>query len=134
MVGLPRSGKTTEAQKLGHPIVCPNAIRLALHGKAFLPESEPMVWTIAKYMVRSLFFAGHDTVILDATNTTVRRREEWKSPEWERRFIWVITSVEECMDRAIKCGFPVKVVKRMSNQFQDLTLRESTRLIKIVGK
>jgi len=25
MVGLPRSGKTTAARRLGHPIVCPDA-------------------------------------------------------------------------------------------------------------
>jgi len=55
-VGLPRSGKSTWARKQGHPI--------------------------AKYMVQSLFLAGHDTVILDATNTTAQRREEWDSTDW----------------------------------------------------
>ncbi|GAF94425.1 unnamed protein product, partial [marine sediment metagenome] len=58
-VGLPRSGKTTWARKQGIPMVNPDSIRLALHGKAFIEEAEPMIWTIAKYMVRALFIAGH---------------------------------------------------------------------------
>ena len=79
MVGLPRSGKSTWAKKAGHPIVSPDAIRLALHGQRFISEAEPFVWAIAKAMVRALFLAGHSAVILDATNNTRKRRDEWKS-------------------------------------------------------
>src|SRR5690606_41614342 len=75
-VGLPYAGKTSWAMLQGHPIVCPDAIRLALHGERYLPAAERMVWVLAHYMVRALFEAGHHTVILDATNTTEERREE----------------------------------------------------------
>ena len=77
MVGLPRSGKTTRALELGYPIVCPDAIRLAIHGQAFIPEAEPVVWAHAKIMARALFLAGHNDVTIDATNTTFKRREFW---------------------------------------------------------
>jgi predicted kinase len=68
-VGLPRSGKSTWAIAQGHPVVCPDAIRLALHGQPFIATAEPVVWATAKLMVASLFEAGHGVVILDATNS-----------------------------------------------------------------
>lgn len=85
-VGLPRSGKSTWARETGDPIVNPDAIRLAIHGQPFIGETEPFVWAVAKAMVSALFLAGHDTVILDATNTTRKRRDEWKSKRWVREW------------------------------------------------
>ncbi len=44
MVGLPRSGKTTRARQIDHPIVNPDSIRLALHAPhPFLKGMEPFV-------------------------------------------------------------------------------------------
>ena len=104
MVGLPRSGKSTAAQFVSRewhaPIVCPDAIRRALHGHEYLQIAEPWVWTIAKTMVRALFAAGHDDVIIDAWNGTKKRREEWKSDEWEREYIVVHTPLETLIERA----------------------------------
>ena len=99
-VGLPRSGKSTWARQQGLPIVNPDSIRLALHGKAFIKESEPMVWAIAKYMVMALFLAGHTKVIVDAANTTQKRRDEWKSDKWQIIYQVFPTSKEECISRA----------------------------------
>jgi predicted kinase len=100
MVGLPRSGKTTAARQLGHPIVSPDAIRLAMHGQRYSTLEEPRVWEAARLMVRALFLAGHATVILDSTNGTRRRREQWRSAEWERAFHVLDTDVETCRQRA----------------------------------
>lgn len=83
-VGLPQSGKSTWARQQGFPIVNPDAIRLAIHGMPFVREAEPLVWVLARYMVSALFLAGHTTVILDATNTTRKRRDTWKSGMWCR--------------------------------------------------
>ena len=99
-VGLPRSGKSTWAKTQGLPIVNPDSIRLALHGQRFLPDAEAMVWAIAKYMVKSLFLAGHEKVILDATNTTQKRRDDWKSKTWSRQYCYISTTKEECLKRA----------------------------------
>lgn len=103
-VGLPRSGKSTWAKKQNLPIVNPDAIRLALHSKAYECEAERMVWTIAHYMVKALFLAGHKRVILDATNTTRARREEWKAPHemWNREYKLFRASRSTCISRAIK--------------------------------
>ena len=126
-VGLPRSGKSTWANKQNVPIVNPDSIRLALHGHRFLPEAEQMVWAMAKYMVKALFLAGHDIVILDSTNTTKLRRDDWKSKEWVREFIEINTSKEECLERAIGDKDIQPIIIGMSNEYQkpsDLELTE----------
>lgn len=117
MVGLPRSGKSTTAILLGFPIVCPDAIRLALHGTAWRAESEPMVWAVAHTMVDALFLAGHDEVILDACNVTPERREEWGSERWSIVYHVVKTPKELCIKRALKEGRTdlVPVIERMAS-------------------
>jgi hypothetical protein len=100
-VGLPRSGKTVWAQSTCHPIVCPDKIRLALHGQRFEPLAEPMVWAIAKIMVRALYGAGHKCVILDACSHTANRRDDWKFPEeWLRKYLVCDINKITCIERA----------------------------------
>jgi len=96
-IGLPRAGKSTWARKQGCPIVNPDSIRLALHGKNFLPKTGPMIWCIARYMVEALFLAGHDKIILDATNTTKERRDFWKSEDWRCTFRYINTPKKICI-------------------------------------
>ncbi len=102
-------------------MVNPDAIRLALHGKRYLRDAEPMVWAIAEYMVKSLFLAGHDTVVLDACNTTKKRRDEWKSDDWDIGVVHINTSKEECIKRA-KEGNDfdiIPIIERMAGNFED---------------
>jgi len=126
MVGLPYSGKSTAAKELGFPMVNPDSIRVALHGQRFSAEAEPHVWAIAKTMVRSLFLAGHKTVILDATNTTVKRRSEWISKEWSVEFMEIDTDPLVCVERARKAGDKVilPVIEKMFNQYEPLMVEE----------
>jgi predicted kinase len=127
MVGLPRSGKSTWARHHGAPIVNPDSIRLALHGQRFQAEAEPMVWAIAKYMVQALFLAGHSFVILDATNTTKKRRDEWQNKYWTVRYHVIDTSEEECVRRAREMDDDeiIPVIQRMARQFEPLSVEES---------
>lgn len=85
-------------------MVNPDAIRLALFGQPFSAEAEPMVWTIARYMVESLFKAGHPIVILDATNLLEFRRREWLCDEWTVKLKVFKTDAEICKHRAAKTG------------------------------
>jgi predicted kinase len=116
MVGLPRSGKTTYALTLGYPVVQPDAIHLAIHGQRFLPIAEPLVWAIANVMVRALFLAGHNTVVLDATNVSRKRRDEWKDASWEREFRVVDTLLDTCLDRA---GDDLEMHQAINRMFRD---------------
>lgn len=99
-VGLPRSGKSTWARSTGFPIVSPDAIRLSLHGKPFRPEAENLVWAMAYHMTDALFYAGHEKVILDATNITEKRRTPWRDRYGEVQIHIIPTSPEVCIERA----------------------------------
>lgn len=119
-VGLPRSGKTTWAKSQAWPIVNPDSIRIAIHGQRFVPDAEPFVWATAKAMVRALFLAGHQTVILDATNTTKKRRVEWFDDRWTTFFKVFATSTAECMERAKDDAEIKPVIERMAAQWEPL--------------
>ena len=119
-VGLPYSGKTTWAKTTGLPIVNPDSIRYALHGQRFCPDAEPHVWAIAQTMVRALFLAGHQEVILDATNCTEKRRQVWRSTHWETRWKAFDTSKEECLRRAEGDEAIRPVIERMAAKFEPI--------------
>src|SRR6266496_94555 len=125
-VGLPRSGKTTWARAQGFPIVNPDSIRLALHGQRFQLLAEPFVWALTKVMVRALFLAGHSTVILDATNGTRARRDEWHSDEWVTGFQVFTATVFECIQRARAQhdDYIVPVIERMAAEWQPIDIDE----------
>ena len=120
LIGLPRSGKSTYAQSMGHPIVNPDSIRIALHGQAFIKKAEPFVWAIAHKMVESLFLAGHNDVVLDATNTTSKRRKEWLSDAWDCRYIYLERPQHICVERAKSSGMDYLIpdIERMAKSLE----------------
>ena len=116
-VGLPYSGKSTWARSSCYPMVCPDNIRHALHGQRFEPKAEPMVWAIAKIMVRALFGAGHHSVILDACSHTANRRDDWQFPgEWRRFYLVCDIHKDACIERARDKGdeYIIPVIERMA--------------------
>jgi len=117
-VGLPRSGKSTWSKKSGYPIVNPDSIRLALYNRPFIKECEPMVWTITRYMIKSLFIAGHEIVVLDATNLKKTDRIKWISKDWECQYQYFDTSAKVCIERALDGGkeYLIDVINRMDSQ------------------
>lgn len=123
-VGLPRSGKSTWSRTQLWPIVNPDSIRLALHGEQFVSKAEPLVWLIADTMVKALFLAGHDVVILDATNVTHQRRDKWISPDWETMYKLINTPAEICIERAKNDLVLIDVIKRMATLFEPLGIDE----------
>lgn len=127
-VGFPYSGKSTWAREQGCPIVSPDAVRLAVHGQRYIQEAEPYVWMLARHMVQALFLAGHDRVIVDATNNTKERREAWRSSKWRLAVQNFPAGADECKRRAAEEHGDdeiVPVIERMAaaheppDEFQD---------------
>lgn len=104
-VGLPRSGKSTWAKTMNLPVVNRDAIRLAIHGQAFLQEAESIVTAHEDVMARSLAIQGLSMVI-DATNLTIHFRNKWrlfaKQYNMQIKFVCFTTTKEECLNRAEK--------------------------------
>lgn len=135
LCGLPKSGKSTFAKTMqadGWVVVNPDAVRLQLHGQAFYGPAEPFVWAAVELMVRALLAAEH-RVLVDATNTTRKRRAQWLKVAQDFGLIldaYVMdTPVEECQNRndfAAKYGspsasVPTEVIDRMSAQWEPVT-------------
>jgi predicted kinase len=123
MVGLPRSGKSTWALEQGVPVVAGDAIRLALFGKRWWGPGEHQVMATARTMVRSLFFAGHTTVIFDSTNVTIASRRFWLPTSdcmWDLKYKVVGENPKVCISRAIKSdqAYLVPVIEKAVKEWQ----------------
>lgn len=126
-VGLPRAGKSTYLRGLDIPICCPDEVRRYLGCFPFRAECEPEVWKIVRCMVHSLFASGAQTVALDATNTTIKRRNEWRCVDyWVRDLIVFNTPKMICIERALQNDQPylVSVIERMAEQYEPVTAYE----------
>ena len=124
-VGLPYSRKLAWAKTQNRwPVVCPDSIRLAATGQRYQQETEDLIWAIAKIFVRSLFFAGHETVIFVACNNTKKRRDFWIDKLWKRTYIVLDISAECCIARAQKAEDQeiVPIIERMAEaqEFEDM--------------
>ena len=126
MVGLPRSGKSTWTKSQKPPIVNPDSIRLALHGEKYIQLAEPFVWTITKVMVRTLFITGYSTVIVDGAHTTRKRRDFWKSDNWNCVFHRIYTKKDICIERALAKNDKdiIPIIEKMNEQFEPLNKDE----------
>ena len=130
MVGLARSGKSTWARHQLAPIASPDAIRFAMHGHAFIPLAEPMVWAIAGIMVRSLFLAGHTIVLVDGCHVKREQRKFWGDmgdrEGWRTIFKEITTPELTCIDRCGDDEEMVAVVQRMAEEYEALGAEELT--------
>lgn len=125
-VGLPRSGKSTWSMKQGCPVVNPDGIRKALGVFPWNPETESTVWYLAHMMVKSLFAAGHPVVILDATNLTERRRNEWRSSKYDLSFKVFTADALTCVARCDETNQSLRpVILRMAQEYVAPDLKET---------
>lgn len=128
LIGIPGSGKSYYAEHSHRlqekAIVCPDKIRLEVFKTKFHELLEPMVWSVVQYMVKSYLSLGLD-VIFDATNVSRKRRAsvfDMVAKETEVIGIWFQTPYALCLER--RKGFPVEVMERMRDSFEEPTLDE----------
>jgi predicted kinase len=122
-IGLPKSGKSTWAHQQGFPVVNPDSIRMALHGHRFSPQAEEFVWAIAHIMVKALFLAGHETVIVDGCHGTSKRRQPWLDRYGTSvRFQVFDVVTEVCIQRARTEGDEeiVPIIEKMAQEWEPL--------------
>lgn len=126
-VGLPRIGKSTWARHQDIPMVNPDSIRKVIHGKPFDKEHENLVWWTAKIAVKQAFLAGHEKVILDATNLTKAARDQWIDPMWERiAVVFTINDLQTLRERAMFTNqeYLLPIIDRMAATMQPIFLTE----------
>jgi len=110
--------------KQGCPVVNPDSIRQAIHGKPFDPEHENIVWWTARMMVRALFHAGHNTVIVDATNIMKAQRKQWLDMGYKTHAVVFATRWSVCHERAELTNKPYlhEVIDRMCNNYEPVNI------------
>lgn len=141
MCGLPLSGKSTFANGLkldGWTVICPDDVRIALHGHAFHGPAEPFVWASCELMVRALVLRNHK-VLIDATNIAKERRRVWSGIAREHglkleAFV-MTTSPEKCRRRAAELEklHMVDVIDRMAANWEPVEEEEGV-VVKIAGE
>jgi len=134
-LGLPRSGKSTWAREQGFPVVCLDAIRLAKTGSRWWGPIEHEIWATARTVVRSLFLAGHKTIIVDATFLIKEHREYFISDidiQWDRWMQIINTDIDICENRA-RDTFPELVpIIQWFNNHRELVHNEDIKLYGII--
>ena len=98
-------------------VVSQDAIRYTLHGEIYRKEAEPMVFTIADYMAKSLLITGHD-VLMDETSTSIDTVKRYIRLDREAKPIFLDYDVEVCKNRAITNAqeYLIPVIERCHKQ------------------
>jgi len=110
-VGLPKSGKTTYAASLAHPMLSLNAIG---NGNGDVASVQAIRTAAAL-----LFASGHQAVVIDAENTTRHRRYQWQCDGWLCEWHRLMTPTEICVLRAEMGGRDdlVPLIRGMARAF-----------------
>lgn len=137
MCGIPRSGKSTYADKYysDYNIVCADDIRLAL-GTQFDRRLEKIVWSIHDAQLGALLIRGRN-VVIDATNITSKLIYSYymqaNHNDYSVEIIMMNTPKSVCLERNTGDGsVPDSVINTMHEKF--LTLVREMKLLKDFGK
>ena len=126
MVGLPGSGKSTRAKEIANTENCTvlssDALRKELSGSEQDQTQNDKVFKLLYQRMNDLLSNG-ESVIIDATNTTIKSRKrilsECKFPCYKEVQL-VATPIEECVsrDRGRERSVGIDVIKKFEGSFQ----------------
>lgn len=132
LMGLPRSGKTTfieQRYKGIIPIISADKMRYQVYGQRFWNDGEDLMWSVRKMVLKMLLEQGIN-IIIDETNTTVKRRQPIialaKEYGYTVEVYHVRTPKEECTKRAEESGDTaiIPVIERMDANLELVGLDE----------
>lgn len=140
MVGLPRSGKSTLTEFLTKRskqavVVSADTLRYLVYGQRFFGKGEPLLWAVHDIVVQMLLEQGIP-IIIDETNTTVKRRRKYIELANKHGYsvvCHVVTTGEGvCLERARSENDTaiVPVIERMAKQYEQPGLEEGFSDIK----
>lgn len=123
LIGLPKSGKSTYADKYyrDYQLLCADDIRYSL-GFNYNSDAEPMVWAIHDLMLYAAIRRGR-SVCIDSTNTQLHRIRHYEdiAVKYNYSFGRVIinTPIEICLSRNNGVySVPEEIIKRMNGELK----------------
>jgi predicted kinase len=138
LCGIPGSGKSFITGRLDGKVVSTDALRKFLWGSESVVEHDRLVFDIIKSVIEYLL-DKKDSVVLDATNLTRRRRKTMI--DIARRYqagvtvLWIDCPLEVALARnaARDRKVPVPVIKALYKSIEEPHLDEGIDLIKILN-
>jgi len=128
-VGLPRSGKTTLANKWVEDgpkrlVFSGDTFRLAIHGLPYIKEAEGLVFSIMDVAARAMLLDGYD-VLMDETASTEATILRYLNLDIDAQPMFVHTPASVCKERAVAGNRPylVPVIDRIDKQLFQLLSR-----------
>ena len=125
LIGLPGAGKSSVAKGWGYPMVNRSAVRANLGAAAI---TEKLADVVELVMVRSLFGAGHSTVVVDDHHLRRYQRRKWLSVDWHTVFVHFDANAEECKSHRSRCPDVYPIIDKLQ-QNRDLVLVDEFALI-----
>ena len=138
MVGLPASGKSTEAQNLGAIVRSSDALRDELLGDVQEQGKNGLIFDLLHSLIKADIYNGSD-VVFDATNiNSIRRKaflDELSLLPCRKICIYMKTPYSVCTYRNFnrKRCVPVEAMERMKKKLQEPTMDEGWDEIRIIS-
>ena len=131
MMGLPKSGKTTfvynDLKKDDNVVVSADSLRELIYGQEFYANGESVVWSVHQYMLQELM-RQNVNIIVDNTNKTIERRKSLitaaKNMGYNVIGIMMMTEYDTCHKRAKEEGFPIDVLTKAAEDWDNPTEEE----------
>ena len=130
LIGLPGSGKSTWAQRVGATVLSSVAMRIVLSGDVNDQTIHGKVFGAMRHLLKSRLEIGASPTIIDSTNLRRRDRKPWirlaKKLGARREAVYFDVPVKTALERNRKRSrqVPEEVIQMMTERMQMPTVQE----------